>query len=77
MSASVRTDDLNLRSPADGAELQHRIRQTARRLCDQMEIQYFVGNPDEYRCREAVAPISDQTDGAVRSNRTAPHAESP
>jgi UrcA family protein len=78
LSASVSTDGLNLQSPDGIIELQDRVRETARRLCDRLEFRYPIGVPDEYRCiRNAVENTSDQIDAAIGIHRSAPGIENP
>ena len=78
MAASVRIDDLSPQSPADNIELQNRIWQTARRLCDQLEFQYPAGNPDAYQCvQEAAEQISDRIEASIRNDGSAPQIENP
>jgi UrcA family protein len=78
LSASVRTDGLNLQSPADMLAFQDRVRQTARRLCDRLQFRYPIGVPDEYRCvRKALENTSDQMDAVIRNYRSAPEIQNP
>ena len=78
LSAAVRTDDLNPLSVSDWIELQHRVRDTAQRLCRRLRFQHPIGSPDEFRCtRRAIENASDQIDAALHNTGTAPGIENP
>ena len=78
LSATVRTDDLNPLSVGDWIELQHRVRDTAQRLCRRLRFQHPIGTPDEFRCaRRAIENTSDQIDESILNNRSAPETENP
>ena len=66
LSASVRTDDLNLQSPVGWLELRDRVRQTARSLCARLRFQNPIGTPDEFHCAQrAVEKTSDRIDAVL------------
>jgi UrcA family protein len=78
LSASVRTDDLNLQSPADIMELRDRVWQTARRLCDRLEFQYPISTPQGYWCvKKAVNNTNAQIDAAIHNYRSPTVIENP
>jgi len=78
LSASVRTDDLNLQSPADMLELRNRVRETARQLCARLRFQHPIGWPDEFRCRlRATENAFDQINAAIMNYPAAPGMENP
>ena len=78
LSATVRTDDLDLQSPAGFLELQDRIRDTARQLCARLRFQHPIGVPDEFGCRRrAMENASDQIDAALRGYPAGPEMENP
>jgi|SRR5579862_192902 len=78
LSAVVRTDDLDLQSPAGFIELQNRIRDTARGLCARLRFRHPIGVPDEFGCRRrAMENASYQIDAALRGYPVAPATESP
>jgi UrcA family protein len=77
-SAVVRTDDLNLQSPAGFIELGNRIRETARQLCARLRFENPIGVPDEFHCRRrAVENASDQIGAALLNYPGAPEIENP
>jgi UrcA family protein len=68
MSARVRIKDLNLKTDKGAAELNKRVSDTARNLCEELEKLYPVGTPDAASCaKSAVARARGQVDAARAS----------
>lgn len=78
MSANVQTDDLNPLSPADMLTLRYRVRDTARRLCDQLEFRYPISVPDKFQCSKIAARHTlDRIDAGILNSAGAPEIQNP
>jgi len=66
LSEFVRYDDLNLSQVSDIISLRHRVRDTARRVCNRLAFEHPIGTPDTTRCRrDAVDNADSQVTSAI------------
>jgi len=70
MSREVRFDDLDLRTHRGARILKARIRETARALCDRMDVRYPIATEDSPPCYEtAVKTALYEADDAIADAR--------
>lgn len=70
LSQPVRFNDLNLRSAWGARELRHRVRYTARKLCNQLDRRYPISTSDSPPCyRTALRNAMYQANTAIRDAR--------
>jgi len=70
LTREVRLDDLDLATPRGAHILRARIRNTARALCERLDLRYPVATSDSPPCyRAAISDAMDQADAAIAQAR--------
>lgn len=70
LSQAVRFDDLDLRSARGARELRHRVRYTARKLCNKLDMRYPISTSDSPPCyRTALRNAMYQANAVISDAR--------
>ena len=76
ISREVRFDDLDLRTSSGAHRLRERVRETARALCQRLDVAYPIATEDSPPCyQSALRDAMYQADGAIHAARSEASAD--